>query len=89
MINKKILQQKNLEWDIDIIFKFHMFSCFNDIMNLHLSADHVLILLKFINCFQFLLIYYKAFQIKRWFSELHDNAILKQLILLIKQKVIM
>ncbi|CAI2195320.1 18237_t:CDS:2, partial [Funneliformis geosporum] len=35
MIDKKIPQRENSERDIDVIFKSHMFSCFDDIMDLH------------------------------------------------------
>ncbi|RIB03747.1 hypothetical protein C2G38_2049026 [Gigaspora rosea] len=33
MINKKIPQRENSERDIDVIFKSHMFSCFDKIMD--------------------------------------------------------
>ncbi|CAG8664866.1 15418_t:CDS:2, partial [Acaulospora morrowiae] len=35
MIDKKIPQRENSERDIDVIFKNHLFSCFDDIMDLH------------------------------------------------------
>ncbi|CAG8808050.1 18185_t:CDS:2, partial [Racocetra persica] len=35
MINKKIPQRENSERDIDVVFKSHMFSCFDNIMDLH------------------------------------------------------
>ncbi|CAG8705149.1 2964_t:CDS:10 [Funneliformis mosseae] len=35
MIDKKIPQRENSERDIDVIFKSHMFSCFDDIMDSH------------------------------------------------------
>ncbi|CAG8655454.1 5541_t:CDS:10, partial [Paraglomus brasilianum] len=35
MIDRKIPQQENSERDIDVIFKSHLFSCFDDIMDSH------------------------------------------------------
>ncbi|RUP48746.1 hypothetical protein BC936DRAFT_144059 [Jimgerdemannia flammicorona] len=41
MISKKIPQRTNSERDIDIFFKSHMFSCFDDILDTHLYVQFV------------------------------------------------
>ena len=41
MISKKIPQRTNSERDIDLFFKSHMFSCFDDILDTHLYVQFI------------------------------------------------